>query len=191
MRRLMALSVVALAMGAGCQPMASGLQPAMPSLTRTLVGRPAYLETGAASTRQEFTDLVTRQGLHLSDAQLQAVGQATAVLPNGKWAAGSEASLQDAWRLYGQSVTPGIATPSQFLDAAVTFARKRDASVGFYFDAETFRKTGQVTVPRWEPAQGQYLTLQGDGGIRLYKPKADEPPMAYIRVPQDLMPGAR
>lgn len=191
MRRLVALGVLALTLAAGCQPMAPGLQPTMPSLTRTLVGRPAYLETGAASTTTEFTDLVSRQGLHLSATQLQAVGQATAVLPNGQWAAGSEASLQDAWRQFGQSVTPGIATPTQYLEAAVTFARKRDASVGFYFDAETFRRTGQVTVPRWEPVQGQFLTLQQDGSVSLYKPKADEPPMAYIRVPQDLMPGAR
>jgi hypothetical protein len=191
MRRWVTLGVLALTLAAGCQPMAPGLQPAMPGLTRTLVGRPAYLETGAASDQREFTDLLSRQGLHLSDAQLKAVGQATAVLPNGQWAAGGEASLQDAWRQYGQSVTPGIASPSQFLEAAVTFARKRDASVGFYFDAEAFRRSGQVAVPRWEPRQGQFISLQADGGVSLYKPKADEPPMAYVRVPQEMMPGAR
>jgi hypothetical protein len=162
----------------------------MPHLTRTLVGRPAYVETGAASDKREFTDLLKRQGLHLTAAHLKAVGQATAVLPNGQWAPGGEASLLEAWREYGQSITPGIASPEQYLEAAVSFARKRDASVGFYFDTEHFRSTGEVRVPHWEPRQGQFVTLQTDGGVSLYKPRADEPPMSYLRVPQEMMPGA-
>jgi hypothetical protein len=182
---------MALTLAAGCQPMEPGLQPTMPRLTRQMVGRPAYLETGAASNTTEFNDLLTRQGLHLTAAQLKSVGQATAVLPSGQWAPGGEASLQEAWRQFGQSITPGIASPEQFLDAAVSFARKRDASVGFYFDADHFRRTGEVRVPRWEPSQGQYITLQTDGAVSLYKPKTDEPPMSYLRVPQELMPGAR
>jgi hypothetical protein len=191
MRRLMAVGAAAFTLAAGCQAMEPGLQPTMPRLTRQLVGRPAYLETGAASTQPEFTDLLSRAGVHLNTTQIKAVGQATTVLPNGRWAPGGEASLQDAWTQYGRSVTPAFTTPEQFLAAAVSFARKRDAGVGFYFDAEHFRLTGEVRVPRWEPQQGQFIDLQADGGVSLYKPKAAEPPMSYVRVPQEMMPGAR
>ena len=191
MRRMLTVGLFALALANGCQAIEPGLQPTMPTLTRQLVGRPAYLETGAASSQSEFVDLLSRQGLHLSEAQLKAVGLATAALPTGQWSPAAAEGLQAQWQQFGHTTTPGFASADQYLAAAVSFAQKRDATVGFYFDTDGFRKQGTVRVPHWEAVQGQFVTLTTDGAIELYRPRADEPPMQYLRVPQAMMPGAR
>lgn len=191
MRRMLTTGLMALTLATGCQAMAPGLQPTMPQLTRTLMGRPAYIETGAASTQAEFITLLARQGLDLSASQLKAVGQATAALPSGQWSTAASDTLQSQWQQFGKTATPGFASPDQYLAAAVHFAGKRDATVGFYFDTDSFRQSGTVKVPHWEAAQGQFVNLATDGGIELYRPRSSELPVQYLRVPQTMMPGAR
>lgn len=156
---------------------------ATPSRNRIQAARPAYQVTGAASSRDEFRVLVHLQGVDLSADDLSRIAQATTVLPNGRY----QDDLLGQWQDHG---LPAIASPDAFADAALQFARQRDATVGFYFDAKRFRETGDIVVAHWEAVQGQYLELSQDGTIRAYRPHLSEPPAEMVRVPADLFPGA-
>jgi hypothetical protein len=183
-RRLVAL--VAAVLACGCQAAPFGWAPRLPGQSRSLGVRTAYEVTGAASTRAEFLTLAAQQGLSLDTDTLSAIADATTLQPTGRWA-GDLASLQAHWQRYGQLISPGFADPDSYADAAVRFGKRRDAAVGYYFDAEAYRTAGTVVVPRWD-ANGQLLRLRADGSIESYVPRSAPLPSSYLRIPADLTP---
>lgn len=156
---------------------------ATPSPNRIQAARPAYQVTGAASNQDEFRVLVLVHGVDLSAEDLHRIAEATTVLPNGRY----RDDLTSQWQRYG---TPAIPSLDAFGEAALQFARQRDATVGFYFDAKRFQETGEIVVAHWEAVHGQYLEMDPDGTVRAYRPHLSEPPADMVRVPYDLFPGA-
>lgn len=156
---------------------------AAPLRTSHVMARHAFLETGAAGNREEFRHLCRLQGVELDGNTLEAIARATTILPNGQW----QGDLTSAWQRDG---LPAIDSPDAFHEAALRFARERNATVGFYFDLAAYRATGRISVVHWEPNRGQYLVLGTDGAIQEYRPYAPAPSQQLVRIPADLFPGA-
>lgn len=149
----------------------------------------ASLDPQQPKNKQEFLVCLKKQGINLTDKELQTIQNFTKLKASGKWTPGPmndpRQNLEHHFKKHGQEFKPVPQNADEYFERAKNFINRYDSNTCYFFDTRYFNQ-GQLSVVKWDKETKEFSAARINGDIATYFIDITVNYPRFIYIPRDM-----